>query len=93
MLFADFLVGRLLEQLERSPHARNTLVVFTADHGEDLGEHHRYWEHDCSTYDSSLHIPLLLRLPDRRGAGASRARVVENVDLLPTLTESRDEML
>ena len=85
VLFADFLVGQLLAQLERSPHARDTVIVFTADHGEDLGEHHAYWEHDCSIYDSSLRIPLLLRLPDGRGAGETRARIVENVDLLPTL--------
>jgi arylsulfatase A-like enzyme len=86
VLFADFL-GQLLAQLERSGRANDTLVVFTADHGEDLGEHNHYWEHDCSIYDSSLHIPLLLRLPDRRGAGTSRERVVENVDLLPTLLD------
>ena len=87
VLFADFLAGQLLAQLERSGLADDTLVVFTADHGEDLGERHHYWEHDCSIYDSSLHIPLLLRLPDGRGAGVSREAIVENVDLLPTLLE------
>ncbi len=85
VLFADFLVGQLLGQLQRSGRAGDTLVVFTADHGEDLGDHQHYFEHDCSIFDSALHIPLLLRLPDGRGAGESRARIVENVDLLPTL--------
>ena len=87
VLFADYLVGELLGQLKRSGLARDTIVVFTADHGEDLGEHNHYWEHDCSIYDSALHIPLLLRLPDGRSAGTSRARIVENVDLLPTLLD------
>jgi len=87
VLFSDFLVGQLLEQLKRSGLARETIVVFTADHGEDLADHHEYWEHDCSIYDSTLQIPLLLRLPDGRGAGTSRERIVENVDLLPTLLD------
>ncbi len=87
VLFSDFLVGQLLEQLKRSGLASDTLVVFTADHGEDLADHHGYWEHDCSIYDSTLRIPLLLRLPDGRSAGASRTRVVENIDLLPTLLD------
>jgi arylsulfatase A-like enzyme len=87
VLFSDFQIGRLLTELERSGRAAGTLVVFASDHGEDLGDHHDYFEHACSIYDSTLRIPLLLRLPDRRGRGTTRAAIVENIDLLPTLLE------
>jgi arylsulfatase A-like enzyme len=87
VLFSDFLVASLLAQLRTAGLDPATVVLFTADHGEDLGDHHHYWEHACSIYDSSLRIPLLLRLPDGRFAGTSRSEIVEIVDLLPTLLE------
>ena len=45
-----------------------SIVVLTSDHGEELGQHAKYFHHECSTYDAVLHVPLLLRLPQSRNA-------------------------
>ena len=57
-----------MSELERRGLLRNTLVVVTSDHGEEFGEHGRYW-HGRTAYMPSIHVPLLVRLPDGRRAG------------------------
>ncbi|MFN2427827.1 MAG: sulfatase [Candidatus Binatia bacterium] len=85
--FADQQVGLLLATLDEQGLLGDTIIAFTADHGEDLYEHHRYLYHACSIYDSSLRIPLILALPDDAKAGTRYSRVVELIDLAPTLLE------
>jgi len=87
VLAADAQVSRVLKALDESTVRRDTIVVFTADHGEDLYEHNRYLYHACSIYDSSLRIPMILALPDGAGAGRRYPEVVELIDLAPTLLE------
>jgi arylsulfatase A-like enzyme len=65
----------------------DTIVALTADHGEDLYDHNRYLFHACSVYDSSLRVPLVLRLPDRSAAGSRYEEVVGLIDLAPTLLD------
>jgi arylsulfatase A-like enzyme len=83
----DTAVGRLLETLERTGRAENTLVVFTSDNGYYLGEHGLGDKR--SAYDESLRVPLLIRLPS--GATASRPgtndAMVLNLDYGPTLLD------
>jgi arylsulfatase A-like enzyme len=80
---ADARIGRVLAALEESGLAGSTIVVITADHGEELGDHGGFWFHGNSVYDSVLRIPLLVRGP---GVAAGRfGELVQNVDLLPTL--------
>jgi arylsulfatase A-like enzyme len=76
----------LLGALERSGRLERTLVVFTADHGEELGDHRLYYYHTASVYQSALRVPLLLRLPHGARAGRSD-RLVGLVDLAPTLLD------
>jgi choline-sulfatase len=76
----------LLGALERSGRLDRTLVVFTADHGEELGDHRHYYYHTASVYQSGLRVPLLLRPPGLR-SGARSDRLVGLVDLAPTLLE------
>lgn len=81
--FADELVGRLLSALAAKGLERSTMVVFTADHGEDLYEHNRYFFHSPSVYRSSMRVPLILALP-----GVTPARTphpASLVDLAPTI--------
>ena len=79
----DRAVGRILEGLEASGHAGDTIVVFTSDHGEFLGDHGRLYKAETAA-ESLLHVPFILRAP-----GVSRPGHVEtpmsNVDVLPTL--------
>ena len=81
--FVDAAVGRLLDHLERRGLAPDTLVVFTADHGESLGEHD-YWGHGRNLYEPSLRIPLAIVWP-----GRVRARVLDApallLDVAPTI--------
>jgi len=82
-LYTDWLVGRVLEVLATHGRARDTLVVITSDHGENLGEH-GHLAHVFSLHNTLLHVPLLVRWPGRIGPG-TRADVVQLLDLFPTL--------
>ena len=58
----DHYVGRILDFLDESGQAEDTLVAFTTDHGEMLGAH-GLWFKDAYGYEESHHVPLLLRWP------------------------------
>jgi arylsulfatase A-like enzyme len=83
----DNLVRELLEGLAELGEDDRTLVMFVADHGEDLYQHHRYLYHACSVYQSSLHVPLAAVAPGLLPAGATVTGPVELADVLPTLLE------
>ncbi|HVG98254.1 MAG TPA: sulfatase-like hydrolase/transferase, partial [Chloroflexota bacterium] len=83
----DHHVGRLLALLEASGQARDTVVVFTSDHGDWLGEHLRHGK-GYPASDQVSRVPLLLRWPAGGPADAPGRPVdalVEAVDVLPTL--------
>ncbi|MFP4055238.1 MAG: arylsulfatase [Candidatus Brocadiia bacterium] len=87
--FIDEQVGRILEVLERRGWLERTLVLFTADHGDMLGDHH-LWRKTYA-YESSARIPMLLRWPGEL-LDAPRGRVlgqpVELRDALPTFLDA-----
>lgn len=56
-------LSHFFQGLARLPHWENSLTVFTADHGEELAERHRYYGHSKSVYETVLHVPLLVRAP------------------------------
>jgi arylsulfatase A-like enzyme len=84
-------VGRLLAELRKRGLADSTLIVFTADHGNMLGDLNRWFK--GAMYDGSSRIPLLIKAPAsspfaaqfKRGAVVSN--IVENIDVMPTLCE------
>lgn len=84
----DAEVGRLLAWLEQQGRLENTLVVLSADHGEELYDHHYYFAHAGSIYEGSLRVPLIVAQPGRFEAGQTRQEVVEILDLFPTLLEA-----
>ena len=82
--YADSALAKLLGVLEERKMADRTAVVFTADHGESLGEHGET-THGYFAYDATLRVPLILALP-----GGKPARVDANVchiDIFPTVCE------
>jgi arylsulfatase len=85
ILDTDRAIGTLISTLERLGLDRNTLVVITADHGEEFLEHD-FLEHAWTLYQESLRIPLILWAPGRLEA-QHVVRRVGAVDLLPTLLE------
>ncbi|MCF7838720.1 MAG: sulfatase-like hydrolase/transferase [Candidatus Marinimicrobia bacterium] len=82
--FVDRNVGRLLDTLEATGLADNTIVVYMSDHGEMLGAHGR-WHKSCF-FEDSLRVPLIIRDPRRTPDAPTRIREpVSLVDLFPTL--------
>jgi arylsulfatase A-like enzyme len=80
-------IGRLMAFLDESGLAERTMVIFTSDHGEELGDH---WLIGKGGYfDGSYRIPLIVRDP-RAGAlrGVRVSRFTENVDIMPTMLEA-----
>jgi choline-sulfatase len=80
--WSDELVGRLAAALERRRIKDDTLVVVTSDHGEGLGEHGENL-HGFFVYQSTLHVPLIVRGPGIP-AGGRLGVAAQTVDLLPT---------
>ena len=83
--WSDELVGRLDAALERLGLRGETLLVVTSDHGEGLGEHGEA-VHGFFVYESTLHVPLLLRGPGIPPGGRLSV-TARSVDLLPTLLD------
>jgi arylsulfatase A-like enzyme len=84
--FMDEQVGKLLEALDRLDLRRDTVVIFTSDHGYNLGEHH-CWQ-KLSLFEESARVPLLISAPGfGRSAGKAARGVVELVDLYPTVAD------
>jgi arylsulfatase A-like enzyme len=74
--------GLLLDELEGRALLGDTIVVLTSDHGEEFYEH-RWWQHGKTLYGEQLRIPLIIKLTSGRRARSDR--LVEQIDLLPTL--------
>jgi arylsulfatase A-like enzyme len=90
--YADALVGRLLDALDASPHADNTIVVLWSDHGWQLGEK-EHWR-KFALWENVARVVLMMKvpegvaaLPSGTPAGARSDRVTSLVDLFPTLVE------
>jgi choline-sulfatase len=84
--YADDLVGKLLRELDRLG-LDDTLVVFTSDHGEMLGEHGMWFKR--TFFDAAAKVPLIVRWPERLAAG-SRSEVVSLIDLTAALLDIAD---
>jgi arylsulfatase A-like enzyme len=82
----DVQVGRMLEALERSGQRENTIVIFTSDHGEMLGDHGLYIKGPF-VYDPAIRVPLIVSWPGRIEAGRRCAGLVELDDLAPTILD------
>lgn len=82
----DDQVGRILDALEETGQADNTVVIYTSDHGEMLGDHGLI-QKGCRFYEGLVRVPLIWRGPGRLGAGLRSDALVELIDIAPTLLE------
>jgi len=90
--YVDSLVGTFRSGLEARGLMDESLIVLTGDHGEGLGQHHEGF-HGFFVYDSTIHVPLIVRPPFGDLAGRTVEAPVSHVDLLPTILEATGQPL
>ena len=79
-------VGRLLDALESSGQREDTVVIFTSDHGEMLGDHGLLLK-GCRFYEGLVRVPLIISWPRQLLANRRRQALVELIDIAPTLLD------
>jgi arylsulfatase A-like enzyme len=85
--YLDGILADLLRVTEETDTEDRTLVVFTADHGEELYARNHYFSHSASVYDTVLRAPLLLVWPGKIDAGRWIPGIVESIDIAPTILD------
>ncbi|RHW19314.1 DUF4976 domain-containing protein [Sphingomonas gilva] len=80
--YVDAQIGKVLDELDRSGLAKNTIVVLWGDHGYHLGDHGIWTKH--TNFEQATHIPLIFAGPGIRGGNAT-GQLAETVDIYPTL--------
>ena len=83
--FVDAQVGRILDHLDSIGLNKNTVVVFTSDHGYHMGEH-GHWQKQ-TLFENATQIPLIISAPNSENIGATSMSPVELIDLYPTLMD------
>lgn len=88
--FIDEQIGKIIRALKQRGGYDNTLILYTADHGDMLGDHH-HWRKSYP-YEGSTHVPMILRWPSGMKTAVSRGAVldhpVEMRDIFPTFMEA-----
>ena len=82
----DRMIGRILDRLEALGLAEDTLVVYSSDHGEQIGAHGHWWKH--TFYEDSVRVPMILRWPAGLPRGQRRTQAVNLVDLTATMLDA-----
>lgn len=80
----DKIFGDLVAYLKESNLYHRSLIVFTADHGEEFADHGGFW-HGTTLYQELVQVPLMIHFPAGAGAGTVQADPVSLVDLMPTI--------
>lgn len=83
--WVDNEIGKVLQALENSPVAEETVVIYTSDHGEMAGEHGLWWK-NCM-YEQSAGVPLIVSWPRRWEGGQRREQVCSLVDVAKTVSD------
>lgn len=82
----DTLIGQILDSLERADLTDSTMVVYTADHGEQVGERGLWWKQ--TFYEDSVKVPAIVSWPGVIPAGQRVERVISQLDLNATMLEA-----
>ncbi len=84
--YADSALGHFLAYLKKHGWYDNAVVIVVGDHGEGLGEHHEN-THGIFLYDSTTHVPLIVKLPGGNAGGKVVDAQVRTTDILPTVLD------
>jgi arylsulfatase len=82
--YSDDYIGRLLDRIRELGLWEKSIVIFTADHGEAMGEHGYYFCHGHDLTEELIHIPLIIRIPGNKQA-ANVDELVSIIDVAPTV--------
>jgi len=85
--YADFHIGRLVDELRRRGVLDDAILLVTSDHGETFMEHGRTFSHGYLVYQATMHSVGVIRLPAGASGGRRIEQAVSNIDLLPTVLE------
>ena len=88
--YVDGQVGQLMQELKRRGLGSNTLVIFTSDHGEALGDHSMQY-HGIALYRDQIHVPLFISYPGHVASGVRIARPVSNASIAATIMATLGE--
>lgn len=88
MAEVDAQIGRLVAHLKQTNTYDDTLIIFTSDHGENMGDHHAHSKY--TYFEETFHVPLIIRDPSKT-ANSTRGKIIkaftEAVDLMPTMLD------
>lgn len=87
LTMADRWLGKFLASLKKNGLYEDTLILLTTDHGHMLGEHGFTGKNYMHAYNELSHIPLFIKMPDRKHAGETCVQLTQNIDLMPTILE------
>jgi arylsulfatase A-like enzyme/Flp pilus assembly protein TadD len=87
--YADSALANFIQYIKNRGWYENAIIVIVGDHGEGLGEHGEN-THGIFLYDSTTHVPLILKLPGDAGAGKVIGQQVRTTDILPTVLDLLD---
>ena len=83
--FADAQLGRILQTLEQTGLDKNTIVIFTSDHGYHMGEH-GHWQ-KTTLFENAARVPLIIAGPGVKAGGSRTVAPAEMIDFYPTLAD------
>ena len=83
--FCDWVLGEILDALDASPYADNTIVVLWSDHGYHIGE--KEWLHKRALWTQTTRVPFLISVPGMETEGENCTAPVSLLDIYPTLSE------
>lgn len=86
MTFIDEQIGRIIAQLKAQGLYDNSIIIFTSDHGDMMGDHH-HWRKTYA-YEGSTHIPFIIKVPRQSVKGATMSQCVGLEDILPTFLDA-----
>jgi arylsulfatase A-like enzyme len=84
--WSDWNLGRVIAEVDRLGLRENTIIVFMADHGYQLGEKGK-WSKAGSLFEQGTRVPLIIAAPGAKGNGQSCERIVQSVNVYATLAE------
>lgn len=85
--YLDGLLEDLDDFLTSQGIKEETMLVLFGDHGESLTEHNIYWDH-CGLYETTVHVPIIIRWPGNIPEGLRINSLVQHVDLMPTILDA-----